>query len=269
MKQYGPRVRKYMSSRRGKRVMAALRRRTGAPTTSSTRTLATAVGNYRYSNPIPISMGNNRTHSFWRSTTISIPITELSGWASTSPSLAFGFALGQVWTYIGGAYNGTYSATVPNNAEFSALFDFYKINFVRMKLFFTNNNSSVNSPSTAMPLLHIVNDFDDVKETLSINSVMEKAGVRHVQFDATNSTGVNHWVKPLPQTYMSGYVVDDTVVGTNAGVPSTSQWINTTATNIVHCGTKLVYNNQGRNAGTDIGSMTVVFDIEFVFKATR
>jgi len=269
MKRYGPRVRKYLSSRRGKRVMAALRRRTGAPTTSSTRTLATAVGNYRYSNPMAIQMSNARTYSFWRSCTVSMAIAENVGFATTSPSLNFGFSLSQVWAYLGGTYNGTYSAAIPNFAEFSNLFDEYKINFVRMKMFFTNNQSSVNSPSTGLPLIHMVNDFDDVTESLTVSTILEKSGVRHVQFDGNNSGGINHWVKPVPQSYVSTTDGSGTVSTLNGGVPVTGLWINTAAPNIVQSGIKLVYNNQGRTPATDIGSITFVFDVEFVFKCVR
>ena len=60
--------------------------------------------------------------------------------------------------------------------QVQALFDTYKINNVRMKMFFTNNNSSVNSPATGMPLVHIANDFDDVQENMTVASILERAG---------------------------------------------------------------------------------------------
>jgi len=265
-RQYGPRVRKYLSSRRGKRVMAALRRRTGAPTTSSTRTLATAVGNYRYSNPVPIQMSNARTYSFWRSASLSVTLTEDNGFNATSYNLNFGFSLSQVWGYLSGAY--ALNAAIPNAAEFQNLFDEYKINFVRLKMFFTNNNSSVNSPNTGLPLIHMCNDFDDVTESLTLGNILEKSGVRHFQFDGQNHNGINHWVKPVPIQYIQSTAGDGSTASIAAGVPG-STWINTAAPNVVHCGIKMIYNPQGRTSSVDIGSVTFVFDVEFVFKCIR
>lgn len=264
---FSPGISKYLRSRRGKRVVAALRRRTGAPTTSSRSTLANAVGNYRYSNPIPIQMSNARTYSFWRSATLSTTITENLGFAATSYNLNFGFSLSQIWGYLSGAY--ALSAAIPNAAEFQNLFDEYKINFVRVKMFFTNNQSSVNSPSTGLPLIHMCNDFDDVTESLTLSNILEKSGVRHVQFDGNNGNGINHWVKPVPIQYIQTTAGDGTTSSLAAGVPMGSQWINTAAPNTVHCGIKMVYNPQGRTSAVDIGSITFVFDVEYVFKCLR
>lgn len=248
--------------------MRALQRRSGAPTTSARSTLSTAVGNYRYANPMAITPSNNRTHTFWRTTQVSIPITESTGFAATSPSLNFGFALGQVWCWLNGSYNGTYSAAISNYTEFNALFDFYKINFVKATIFFTNNSSSVNSPATGMPMIHLCNDFDDVTEVMTVATILEKSGVRTLQFDATNSRGLTHWVKPTVASYIQTTDGGGTGSATNAGVQP-NQWINTGAANIVHSGMKFVYNNQGRASATDVGSMTVIFEIEYVFKAVR
>jgi len=211
-------------------------------------------------------MSNARTYSFWRSASLSTTLTENLGFANTSYNLNFGFSLSQVWGYLSGAY--ALSAAIPNASEFQNLFDEYKINFVRVKMFFTNNISSVNSPATGMPLIHMCNDFDDVIESLTLSNILEKSGVRHVQFDATNSGGINHWVKPVPISYVNTTAGDGTTAAIAGGVPST-QWINTAASNVVHCGIKMVYNPQGRNSATDIGSVTFVFDVEYVFKCTR
>lgn len=48
-----------------------------------------------------------------------------------------------------------------------------------------------------------------------------------------------------------------------------SQWLDVAVSNIIHNGVKLVYNNQGRNNNTDIGSMTFIFEIEYTFKGYR
>lgn len=53
-----------------------------------------------------------------------------------------------------------------------------------MKVFFAHNFSNVNTPATCLPIINIVNDFDDATESLTTSTVLEKAGVRIMQFDA-------------------------------------------------------------------------------------
>lgn len=266
-----PRMRKYIRrlATKTKATFRARRGLTGATTTSASRTLSKAVGQYRYANPMYIQPSNARTISFWRTVSYSITLNESLGWgASGTTSLNFAFTLGNVLGWLGGGYSITLPVT--NSSEFQSLFDTYKIPNVRMKMFFTNNNSSVNSPATGMPLLHIANDFDDAQENMTAASILERAGVRTFQFDATNSQGVSHWVKPSAKQTVS-QVDPATGVQTvsNAGVSMGNQWIDVAASNIIHNGVKLVYNNQGRNNNTDIGSMTFIFEIEYTFKGYR
>lgn len=265
------RVRKaiYRTALLRRRGTSERRRVTGAPTTSATKTLRRAVGQYRYANPMYLQPSNARTMSFWRTVSYSIPINESLGWGSAgTTSLNFGFTLGNVLGWLGGAFSITLPVT--NASEFQALFDTYKISNVRMKMFFTNNNSSVNSPATGLPLFHICNDFDDVQENMTVASILEHAGVRTLQFDAMNHAGLAHWVKPAPRQVIAQ--TDPTTgvqTSSNSGVPFGSQWIDCAVSNIVHNGVKIVYNNQGRANNTDIGSMTFIFEIEYTFKGYR
>ncbi len=265
-----PRMRKYIkrlaASRRG--MLTRRRGATGSSTTPATRTLSRAVREYRYANPMYIQPSNARTATFWRTTRYNIPLNESLGFKSQGVSLNFGFSLGNIIAFYPTVTVET--APVSNAAEFQALFDTYTIKNVRMKMFFTNNNSSVNSPATGMPLLHICNDFDDIAEAMTANSILEHAGVRTVQFDAMNHQGLAHWVKPAAKQVVAQ---TDPVTGvqttSNAGVPYGTYWIDCAVSNIVFNGIKLVYDNQGRNNNTDIGSLTFIFEVEYCFKGYR
>lgn len=266
-----PKMRSYIRRLAAKRRSQLRYRRgaTGASTTPATRTLSRAVNQYRYSNPMYIQPSNARTASFWRTLSYSIPINEQLGWAALgSPCIGFNFGLRYVNIFLGGGFFA--ALNVSNAAEFQALFDTYKINSVRMKLFFTNNNSSVNSPATGLPLLHICNDFDDASENMSVNTILERAGVRTIQYDATNAKGIAHWVKPAAKAVVQQ---TDPVTGaastSDSSVPMGATWIDTAVSNIMHNGVKIVYNNQGRNNNTDIGSVTFIFEIEYTFKGYR
>lgn len=235
------------------------------------KTISKINASYRYSNPTLVQPSNAKTCTFWRGCVLSVPMYQQLGFTLTpnsSPCLAFAFDLQGVRGWLGG--NFAYSVPVSNSTDFQSLFDVYKINAVKMKLFFSHNFSNVNTPATCLPIVAIVNDFDDATEVLNKNTVLEKAGVRMMQFDAHNSNGFTHYVKPSCRNVVSQI---DSGTGTesvsSAGVSFGGQWLDCANNNIVHSGVKLVYNNQERQNTTDIGTMTIYFEIEYMFKGYR
>lgn len=264
-----PKVSRWIrSAARKRRASLQYRRRSGAPTTSSSSTLARARATFRYANPPSITLSNQRTCSFTRTVAYSIALNESTGWGgSSSYSLAFGFQLAQ----IVGTLSGVYSIflPVPNYTEFQALFDYYKIGNVRMKMFFSNNTSSLSSPATALPIIHISNDYDDINAAETVNSILERAGTRSFQFTADHQYGISHYLKPQASQYVMNVDGTGFVASTNGGVAPTGQWLNTAATQILHNGVKLVWNPQGRTSNTDIGTVTFLFEVEYMFKGFR
>jgi len=122
----------------------------------------------------------------------------------------------------------------------------------------------------AMPMLLICNDFDDIEEAMSRNSMNERVGCRHVQFDGSNSNGINHYVKPKPTNTVVQTNVDTGVLSSaNAGVVFGTQWLDCAQSNIVHHGVKTYYDNQGRTSSVDLGTITFIFDVEYCFKGYR
>lgn len=262
-------IRKYFARGTYARRRSLQASRTGASTTSARSTLSRAVSQYRYSNPMYIQPSNARTCTFWRTTRYNVTLNESLGFKGTNgANLNFGFSLGNVIAFYPSV--AVEAIPVTNSSEFQALFDTYTIGNVRMRMFFTNNNSSVNSPATGMPLMHVCNDFDDIAESLTTSTILERAGVRTLQFDAMNHKGLAHWVKPAPKEVVSQ---TDPATGTqttsNAGVPFGSKWIDTAVSNVVFNGIKIVYDNQGRANNTDIGSLTFMFEVEYVMKGYR
>jgi len=153
------------------------------------------------------------------------------------------------------------------------LFDYYKINAVKIQIFFTKNTDPVSSTTGGthgMPVFLIANDFDDIAETMTLNSMNERVGTRHVQFDSTNVNGINHYIKPKPSNVV---VQTDFITGaqttSSAGVVMGTQWLDVASSNIVHNGVKIFYNNQGLTSATALGNVTFVFDVEYVFKGYR
>lgn len=239
--------------------------------TTDQRQLSSVIRSHAKANPYQIVPSSGRTVTFWRKTEVSIALGQTTGFGASGNNLNWGFALGRIIGFVNGSF--IYSIQVPNASEFQALFDYYKINAVKMQVFFTKNTDPVSATtgtSHGMPVLIIANDFDDIAETMTLSSMNERVGARHVQFDSTNVNGINHYIKPKPSTVVVQTDVATGVQSTsNAGVTFGTQWLDVAASNIVHNGIKIFYNNQGITTSATLGNVTFVFDVEYVFKGYR
>jgi len=257
---------------RSARVIQSLFRRTRTAGSSDQRQLRSIVRSHRSANPYQITPSSGRSCTFWRKAQISVPINQSSGWSGLGQfNVNWGFSLGKVYGFMGGSY--VYGVTVPAVAEFQALFDYYMIRAVKMQIFFTKNTDPVSSTTGAshgMPILLICNDFDDIAETMTLDTINQRVGCRHVQFDSNNSNGITQYIKPKPNSVL---VQTDISTGaqssSNAGVVFGTQWLDFAASNIVHNGIKVFYDNQGLTTNTTLGNITFVFDIEIVCKGYR
>jgi len=235
---------------------------------SDKRQLGAVIRSYRKANPYQIQPSAGRTVSFWRKTELNLTINQQLGFQSAGFSLNFGFSLGFIYGYLNGVY--TYSPGIPSSAEFQALFDYYKINAVKLQMFFTANAGALNNGTIGMPVLLIANDFDDVTESMSFSSMFQRVGCRHVQFDANNVNGIVHYIKPKPSgTVQATDQVTGATTTASVAIPFGSTWINTQQSNVVHNGVKILYDQQGLTTNANLGNITFVFDVEFVFKGYR
>jgi len=250
------------------RIQSAYRRYRGAGS-SDQRQLRSVLRSHRKANPYQITPSSGRSVTFWRKTDISYQLNQSTGFQGAGTSVCFGFALGRLFGYTSGAFQ--ISQQIPGFSEWQELFDYYKINAVKMQIFFTKTNNDQSSGNTlGMPMLLIANDFDDIQENMTKELMMQRVGCRHVQFDATNSNGIVHYLKPKPLNV----VVDQDITNGNTGVAPDgvtfgSQWLNCGKSNIPHYGVKIFYNAQGLTTNTVLGNITFVFDIEYVFKGYR
>lgn len=230
--------------------------------------LRSVIRSYRKVNPYQIQPSSGRTVTFWRKTEISIQLQQSTGFGAQNFNINWGFALGYCYGYTNG--NPFYTPSVPSTAEFQALFDYYKINAVKVQIFFTKTNVDIVNVNTGMPVLLLCNDFDDVNEVMTLNSMNQRVGVRHVQFDSTNQRGITHYLKPKPSTLvMQTDPVSGVISSTPSGIPFASTWLDTASSAIVHNGFKVFFDNQGITTTANLGNITFVFDIEYVFKGYR
>lgn len=236
---------------------------------SDRRQLTSVVRLHKRANPYQITPNAGRTVTFWRKTEFNIALNQSTGFGGGGLNLNWGFALGRIIGFVNGAFS--YAPTVPNAGEFQALFDYYQIKAVKMQMFFSKNTSDQSGGSTlGMPIMIIANDFDDIGESMTLTTMNERVGARHVQFDAYNGNGINHYIKPKP----TGVVVQTDVVtgalsSANAGVVFGTQWLDCAQSNIVHNGIKIFYDNQGLTSASALGNVTFVFDVCYEFKGYR
>jgi len=260
-KRYG----KYMSKTRAARaIQMRYRRYRGA---QDKRDLGNVVRRHRAANPYQIQPSAGRTVSFWRKCQISIALNQSTG-IGGSNSVNWGFGLKGAYGYRAGTL--FWLPAMAGFSEWQALFDYYMINAVKMQIFYSKTVAeNATTVTTGMPSLLIANDFDDLGETMTLDLMNQRVGVRHVQFGSDRMYGITHYIKPKPTTVLAQTADDGTVTVANAGIPFGSTWLDCAQSNIVHGGIKIFYDNQGLTTSTNIGNLTFVFDVEFVFKGYR
>ena len=257
------------SAARSARIMQTLYRRSRPSASTDQRQLSSVIRSHRKANPYQITPSSGRTVTFWRKTQISYSLNQLTGFQAAGNNVNFGFSLGRLIGFTNGTFQ--ISQPMPQFSEFQELFDYYKINAVKLQIFFTKNTADLSGGSTqGMPLLLLCNDFDDIAEPMTRESMMQRVGCRHVQFDASNVNGIAHYIKPKPATVLvQTNVADGTLTSSNSGVQFGTQWVDTASSNIVHNGIKVLYDNQGVTTSTVLGNITFVFDVCFEFKGYR
>lgn len=248
---------------------ASLYRSRQSPGSKDRRDLGRVVRSYRAANPYQITPSAGRTVTFWRKVQVTRQLNQQTGFASVGRNINFGFSLRNIFGFTDGNYN--VSEAVPNASEFQQLFDYYKINAVKMQMFYSKTASTQDgNVGLGMPIMLIANDFDDIAEVMTLQSMNERVGVRYVQFDASSPRGVNHYIKPKPSNVVVQTDLEDgTQTVSTAGVVFGTQWLDCSQSNIVHNGIKIYYDNQGITAGAILGNVSFVFDIEFCFKGYR
>lgn len=264
--EFSQRYRSFRKRKIAARSIQSAFRRYRSSGSSDQRQLSTVLRSHRKANPYQITPSSGRSVTFWRKVTRSIPLSQSAGFDGLGNNVNWGFTLGNLLGFLNGTFQ--YAVPVSNASDFQSLFDYYKIEAVKMQMFFTRTN--LDSGTIGMPIFLIANDFDDIAEPMTANTMNERVGCRHVQMDSTNVNGINHYIKPKATTVI---VQTNPTTGvtssSSSGVVFGSQWIDTATSNIVHNCIKIVYDNQGLTSATVLGNVTFVFDICYVMKGYR
>jgi hypothetical protein len=196
---------------------------------------------------------------------VEAPINLSTGWQSKGPGLGFSFRLNEiVMQYSDGsgitkAFGGV--------TELTALFDQWRIAKVECKIIYSASNYSQQSTLTsnmALPVIHIVTDYDDREVDNANFNAQEYPQCRTVRL------GPIHRHTFIPR--VKGYVQGSTV--TRAALNQQSSWYDCALMDIDHYGMKVQYDNFADVAPTfdpdqTVGSCKFQFRVYFQFKNPR
>lgn len=208
-----------------------------------------------------VSVPRHPIHRFTRVFSYNLPLWDGSGFGSSLSGVAtdaeIKFALYGAQISLGGT--PLYNASLPNRTEFTNLFNEYKIEEVEMTLFFSNNNSSLNSPQISLPILNVAFDPNDINAT-SLSDIQQFENL--ITFQMGNGADRTRTFKFKPKPQILNYN------GATSGYSTMKDgWINSTYYDVPHYGVKIVYDPTTSPASsTNIGSIAMYFKAKLAFR---
>jgi hypothetical protein len=199
---------------------------------------------------MPPAIRRNAIRTFQRTTSTALSLYETGGWTnSTLNDLEFTFSLQNTYQYVGGILTAT--VTNPGYADFVPLFERWRIREIQCMVAFSNNNSSINSPASTLPLLLTVIDYDDAAAITSTQALQyDNLMIFQLGNGATGPPIIRFKPKAQSQVY----------AGTTAyAVAPEGQWFNTDYPTTPHYGLKFVYDNSAGTSTVSIGYVTFYF----------
>jgi len=133
--------------------------------------------------------------------------------------------------------------SIPNHAEFTALYDQYKITGVKVKYLPRGNSSDVNSGNQLSSLFTVI-DTDDSQVPTSIDQLTQYQSVKMCR----SSQSLTRYWKPK-----FNLAAVNTILGGTVGKMNTTGWIDVTDDTVQHFGMK--------GALTSFAGNTVVYDM--------
>ncbi len=206
-----------------------------------------------------VSPPSNRVHKIRRAFTRRFAFNPATGWdASGSNNIQMSFAPGGSEIRLGGV--AIYSDTLPNYAEFSNLFDQYRIRSVTCRFDWTANIYTNTGTSNVPPLIYLVADYDDSTDA-AVSALVQYPQVVTHSFITNGYTPLIFSLQPKPLRDVAS-----TGILTGYGPMPRAPYLRTTDSTIPHYGIKIAADLQGATAATTIGYLTLTcyFDLDLV-----
>lgn len=183
-----------------------------------------------------------------------------SGLTQLGAGMAVSFQLGQVKFW--GMSGNNSAVAVPSYTEFSNLFDEWKIDYIKIKMMFTNNFANVTTAnpvymSSGLPTIQLAVDTNDDVPPTSSNDLLQYQNLRTRCFDSNGPEYVQFKPKAVVATEAGNVLAAG--YGTNYG-----GWISTNSAGTDWMGLKIFWDLGGTSTANHFGDM--VFYITYGLK---
>jgi len=217
-------------------------------------------------NRVPRSVvSNSSIYPFKRSLRILLNCQGSTGFELTGGGSGYGmgftFCLDQIIVNINAVNT---SVAVPNSAEFTNLFDQWRIHHVDVKYVISNNTSAVANTTLFLPTFLIVNDNDDGTAPAGLNEMLQRPDHQIMQMGLNGNTNNVRRKRVVPQVAAGAFQAGLTSAYTvgrrdfiNASYPATQ------------CYGQKVYWDTPLQTASSMGLLFVYFDIFYEFKGVR
>lgn len=214
---------------------------------------------------IPRSLTSGATiYPFRRSTRLNFTMNPSSG--ITAGALS-GFGLGLAFSLSNVTYNlgGTSaSVAVPSTAEFTALFDQWRIHKVVCRYVYSNNTSSTASGTTFLPNIYVCNDQDDGGAPAAITDLQQRPEAKLVQL-GTNGyhDNIRNFVV-YPQASLVAYQG----ITPAYSLANRKTYVDVNSADTYFFGQKMWWDAE-RATNQDVGNLLIYVDIYYEFRGVR
>lgn len=198
-------------------------------------------------------------HKFSRTTNQTFSLTPSTGWNALGFDLAIVFSLSSTAFFVAGALAAT--ASNPGSADFTALFDMYRIDSVEISMMYSVNINSPGIASTAaLPIMDIVFDPTD-SSTISLSSILQYNNLQVVQLgNQRTPNGYTFRVNPRPLL---------TATGSNVAAAELNPWISKDTPTVNYLGVKIFYDSAGSTLTTVMGQVNFYVKYNWSMKLSQ
>jgi len=211
------------------------------------------------------------TYSFERSCFNRLGCSTTLGWTLASglsalgQGMAISFQLGQVKFW--GSTGSNSQIAIPNYSEFVNLFDEWKIDYVKIKIMFTNNfaNTTATNPSyqaASLPLVLMAVDHDDDVAPTNLDIMTQYQNLKTRVFDAGGPEYLTF--KPKAQLATEAGNILATGYASNYG-----GWLNTASAGTDYMGVKLWMDLSGTSTDNHFGDMVFMITYGLKFRGVK
>lgn len=191
--------------------------------------------------------------------------TLANGLSPLGQGMALSFQLGQMKFW--GSTGSNSQISVPNYTEFTNLFDEWKIDYVKVKIQFTNNfaNTTAANPSyqaASLPLVLYATDLDDDVAPTNLDIMTQYQNLKTRVFDSNGPEYCQF--KPKAQLATEAGNILATGYASNYG-----GWLNTSSTGTDYMGMKFWLDLSGTSTDNHFGDMIFIVTYGLKFRGVK